>query len=126
MVKVGGGGQASTASTFEALWRTLVGVLGTGATAALIRRAARGAIRARPDLTELAGFDVVRDHLDYKLVLPPLWTAGDDASFEALRYLVHHELTPLLEELTGPVVIGMLRRDPALVQSGLFDEPRTS
>ena len=99
---------------FELVWSTLVGVLGTAATATMFRRAARNAATRRPEL--LHGFSIVREQLEYGFVLPPSWNGASEESFEALRVLVRQELCPLLEELTGPVVLRLLERQPELVR----------
>lgn len=109
--------EASAAQSFRTLWNTLVGVLGTGATATLLRRAARRAARHRPDLAQLSGFDVIREEMTYRCVLPPSWSGNDEGSVQALAYLVQEELYPLLEELTGPVMIRLLERQPELARS---------
>lgn len=106
--------EPSAARAFELVWNTLVGVLGTAATATMFRRAARSAGKNRPELVELQGFAVARDGLDYVVELPPSWSGGDAGCLQALGYLVREELCPLLVELTGPVVIGLLERHPEL------------
>lgn len=113
----------TAAHVFELVWSTLVGVLGTAATATMFRRAARGVARSRPELRGLDGFAVVRDGLDYRFELPPSWRSGGEECLPALRYLVREELCPLLEELTGPVVLRLLERVPALQRSGILAEP---
>lgn len=110
------------AQLFQLVWSTLVGVLGTGATATMFRRAARNAAGNRSAPGALQGFDVIRRGLDYEFVLPPSWSGGSDESLQALRYLVREELCPLLQELTGPVVIRLLQGQPQLVRSGIIGE----
>jgi hypothetical protein len=110
------------ARAFALVWTTLVGVLGTAATATMLRRAARAATRKRPDLEDLQGFEIVRERLEYRVVLPPSWNGGCDGCLEALGYLLREELCPLLEELTGPVVVSLLRRQPDLQRHGIFPD----
>jgi hypothetical protein len=115
--------RATAARAFEVVWNTLVGVLGTAATATLLRRAARSAAARRPELPELHGFQVLRDGLDYRFVLPPSWSSEREDCLRTVRHLVREELRPLLEELTGPVVVRLLERQPELQRSGIV-EPR--
>jgi hypothetical protein len=113
----------TAARAFELVWSTLVGVLGTGATATMFRRAVRrSAGRNRPERIELQGLEVTRDGFDYRFVLPPAWTGDSEASLQALRYFIREELYPLLEELTGPVIIRLLERQPELQRSGVIAE----
>jgi hypothetical protein len=44
----------------------------------------------------------------------------------ALQFLVNQELVPLLEELTGPVVVRKLRRIPELAEYGIAQESSKS
>jgi hypothetical protein len=114
--------ESSAAHVFEVVWNTLVGVLGTAAAATMLRRAARNAAKNGSELHELQGFDIVREGLDYRFVLPASWSSGCEECFQALRHLVREELCPLLKELTGPVVIRLLERQPELQRSGIIAE----
>ena len=108
----------SAAALFELVWRELAGVLGTSATATLMRRALRGAALRRPDL----GLDraaVLREELEYRYVLPESWRNGGEASHEALRFLVRDQIIPLLGELTGPVGVRLVERIPELERHGI-------
>jgi hypothetical protein len=119
---VAAGAGLSAAALFALLWEGLADVLGTAATAVLVRRAARRAAARNPELAELA---ISREKLDYRFTLPRAWTeraeaaavaaAADEA---ALRELVG-ELRPLLVELTGPVVVRRLAQIPALRERGI-------
>lgn len=104
--------EASAAHAFDLIWVTLTGVLGTAATATMFRRAVKNAARKHPD--RLHGLAIVRDGMDYRYVLPEAWRTETPECVDAIRYLVRHELCPLLEELTGPVVIRLLERHPEL------------
>jgi hypothetical protein len=99
-----------SAALFTLLWDTLAALLGTSATAALLRRAARGAEGRCP---ELATLSIVREDLDYRYTVPAAIGAT------GLRELVK-ELRPLLFEMTGGVVIGHLEQAPGL--RALLDE----
>ena len=115
-------GEATTAAVFQTIWNALASVLGTQATATLLRRAARGAAHGRPDLQGLKGFVIIREELEYKYVLPPSWRENHAESWSALRYLVEEQLVPLLTELTGPVGVRLLERIPELRNHGILDE----
>jgi len=97
----------SAAEMFELLWGALADVLGTAATAILLRRAIKRAMsRAGWSETPL----VARNGLDYQYRLPEAWKEpGNDEAREALR-VVAAELRGLLVELTGPVVVRRLGR----------------
>ena len=108
--------ELSIAALFTILWEALADVLGTAATATLLRRAARRAAARCPELAELA---ISREKLEYRYALPPAWAAGTDGTPLALRELVA-ELRPLLVELTGPVVVRRLERVPELRERGVI------
>jgi hypothetical protein len=113
-------GERSPAMRFQALWDALTDVLGTAASATLLRRAAkRGATRARG----LEALSIVRDAYEYRCVVPDAWRAASPAALAELRELVA-ELEPLLRELTGAVIVQRLRALPEL--TGLFDGERAS
>ena len=118
----GDGAGLSAAALFTLLWEGLADVLGTAATAVLVRRAARRAAPRNPELAELA---ISRENLEYRFTLPRAWTERADAAnaaaaadAHALRELVG-ELRPLLVELTGPVVVRRLAQIPALRERGI-------
>jgi hypothetical protein len=110
------GAELSVAALFTLLWEALADVLGTAATATLLRRAARRAAPRYPELSELA---ISREKLEYRYTLPPAWAGGAEGTPLALRELVA-ELRPLLVELTGPVVIRRLERIPELRKRGII------
>lgn len=116
----GGGGTA--VALFEALWNALASVLGTPATATLLRRAVRGAASSRPDLQGLKGLAVFREELEYRYVLPRSWQQESTEALGALKYLVEEQLAPLLTELTGPIGIRLLERIPELERHGIARE----
>ena len=96
---------ASAAALFDLLWETLADVLGTAATATLLRRAIKQAA-ARTAWSEPV--IVARSGLDYTYRLPDTWKqSGNDDAVDVLR-IVAAELRVLLIELTGPVVVARL------------------
>jgi hypothetical protein len=104
-------GDATAAELFGLLWDTMADVLGTAATATLLRRALKRAARGRADL---GGVAIERDDLSYGYRLPETWREGrDGAAVGALRHLVG-ALEPLLVEMTGPVVVRRLAQVAAL------------
>jgi hypothetical protein len=107
----------SAAELFALLWEDLADVLGTAATAALLRRAIRGAA-SRAAWSE--PITVARNGLgDYEFRLPDPWKdPGNEKALAALRILAV-ELRVLLVELTGPVVVNRLGRLAALRGAGI-------
>lgn len=108
------GGEAAV--LFELIWASLVDLLGTPATATLIRRSLKLASQAAP---ELQGILVSRERFEYRLVLPPEWRDGTLGTLDGLRAFAR-ELQPLLQELTGPVVVRRLRGIPEIERCRLF------
>ena len=109
---------------FDLLWDNLADLMGTGATATLLRRAAaRAAVRDRG----LAGLVIARDGLQYRYDLPEEWRRPDDEqTIASLRTLVR-DLQPLLRELTGAVVVDRLARLEPLRAAGILaDEEETT
>ncbi len=97
----------SAAELFDLLWESLADVLGTAATAILVRRAMEQAA-SRTSWSEPV--IVARDGLDYKYRLPETWKQpGNEEALGALR-VVATKLRVLLVELTGPVVLRRLGR----------------
>jgi hypothetical protein len=109
---------STTADVFRVIWDTLVSVLGATACATLVRRAARHAVAERPELAALGLLDVTREGMQYRYVLPPSWHKEHAVHMDELRYFFRRALCPLLQELTGPVVIGLLERQPELRRRG--------
>ena len=104
------GAARSAATLFSVLWEAIADVLGTAATATVLRRAARRAAARYPELAELA---IQRENLAYRYTLPSAWKDPGDGTLPALRELVT-ELRPILIELTGQVVIRHLEKSPEL------------
>ena len=98
-------GGESAAELFDLLWGTLADVLGTAATATLLRRAIkRGAARTAWSEPVV----VARNGLDYTYRLPDAWKqSGNDEAVDVFR-MITAELKVLLIELTGPVVVARL------------------
>ena len=112
--------RAAAAELFQRLWDEVADLVGTAATAALLRRALKRGSAKRP---ELAAIDLRREGLEYAWVLPAAWhdPARRDA-VELLRRLVCDDLHPLFRELTGPVIARRLAMAPDLVEAGLAGE----
>jgi hypothetical protein len=105
-----------TGDLFGVLWRALADILGTAATATLLRRAARGAAPRWPELLDLA---ITRESFEYRYRVPASWNHATPNSSEALRDLVS-ELWSLLVDLTGSVVVSRLAQIPELVDRGVI------
>lgn len=107
---------ASAAELFDLLWETLADVLGTAATATLLRRSITQAA-ARTAWSE--PIVVARNGLDYTYRLPETWRQpGNDEAVDALR-IVAAELRVLLVALTGPVVVARLGQLASLRKWGI-------
>jgi|GEM_PF-1811953 hypothetical protein len=91
----------TAAVLFDLLWENIADVLGAAATAALVRRSARHVALRTPGRE---GVTITRDGFTYRYVLPERWSQCAGEPVVGLRELVH-ELVPLLQELTGPVVV---------------------
>ena len=120
-VRVGGDSDLDTAALFAIVWGALAEVLGTAATAAIVRRAVG---RTATDSPELVDVVIRREKLEYRYTLPHAWshaarpaTPGERAPI-AFRALVA-EIGRLLVELTGTVFIGRLEQIPELRGCGL-------
>lgn len=94
----------------EQTWHTVAESLGTTATAALMRRAAK---RASAHTPALSGFQVRGAGYTYRYEVPAAWrTAGHDTC-EQVRALLG-ELCALLGELTGEVITSRLASNSAI------------
>ena len=106
----------SAAELFELLWGSLADMLGTAATATLLRRAIKQAA-AQTSWSEPVV--VIRNGLDYEYRLPETWKQpGNEKAVGALR-VVAAELRVLLVELTGPVVVRRLGRLAPFREQGI-------
>lgn len=106
--------QPTAGELFDVLWERLAVLLGTAATATLVRRAAKGAAPGtRPTVV------VKHNTLDYEYAVPESWRhAGDVNALCSLRDL-SKELGVLLGRLTGTIVVDQLEREPRLRRSGI-------
>lgn len=114
--------QPSAAALFASLWDALADLLGTSASAILLRRAARRATGRCPELAEVV---VVREGLEYRYALPTAWNEGVGGPHLALQHLVG-ELLPLLANLTGPVAIRHLAQIRDLREHGIIPRQEES
>src|SRR6266853_929369 len=99
---------------FDVLWTALVEILGSPATATLLRRSARRRLGDFPELVELA---ITRQGFEYTYAVPADWKHANERSNAALQALVQ-DLCSLLLELTGPVVLHRLKALPQLAKCG--------
>jgi len=99
----------SGAVLFGILWDELVDLLGTQATAAIMRRALHRAVVSE---RALSGLTITRLDREYGYVVPPSF--GNSIGPPAALCELLEELRPLLLELTGQVAIHHLERIPAL------------
>ncbi|HYH94585.1 hypothetical protein [Hyalangium sp.] len=107
---------------FESIWGALVDLLGSAATATLIRRSLK---RAAARVPELDGISINRERFEYRYVLPPGWKDNATEALDGLRE-VARELHPLLLELTGSVVLHRLRGIPDLERCRVFPSENES
>lgn len=107
--------EPTCADLFGLLWDDLADVLGSSATASLLRRAAKHAGTRRPALGALV---IQRATFEYEYIVPSAW--HERRSCDELALLVQ-TLLPLLEQLTGSIVIRRLQAIPALVRAGLIE-----
>jgi hypothetical protein len=105
----------TAAALFDLLWGTLADVLGTAATAVVLRRAAKRATGA-PELHRLV---IQREAIGYTYIVPTGWREHGAGAPEAALDALARELRPLLAELTGSVVLQRLERVPGLRMLGL-------
>jgi hypothetical protein len=92
------------------VWLILIDVLGAPATAALLRRSIK---RASVTSTGLEALVITREGFEYTYKVPLEWQGGAQDGVSSLRALAH-ELSPLLLELTGKVIVERLHHDPDL------------
>lgn len=107
----------SAAQLFATVWDNLTDILGSAATATLIRRGAKVASAQFPELQNLV---VARKGFEYSYTVPDAWTQSSSAdAVDALRSLAT-ALGPLLVELTGSVVVRRLATDERLLRNGVL------
>jgi hypothetical protein len=112
----------NAAQLFNVIWETMVDVLGTVVTATLMRRSAKRAAVRRRDLEQLT---VDRRGFEYTCQIPSSWTVPSAESVAAIRELAR-ELSPLLSELTGPVLIRRLSAIPSLQRCEILFQEHVS
>ena len=106
--------QPTAGELFDLLWEHLAELLGTAATATLVRRATK-----RAAAEGLPMVSVNHNTLNYEYKVPESWRrAAETNALRALRDLAK-ELGVLLTRLTGPVVVEQLEREPRFRQSGV-------
>lgn len=111
-------GPCQAARLFDIVWETMADVIGSAATATLVRRSARRAVeRCR----ELDGLSITRDGFRYSYALPVAWREDGPQAVLAVRALVR-ELEPLLVELTGQVLLRRLAASTELQRCRVLSE----
>lgn len=110
----------SAAQLFDLLWETMVDVLGSAATATLMRRSAKRAATRRSDLE---GLIVSRTGFNYSYQVPDAWRDCRPEPVASVRELAR-ELSPLLIELTGSVIIRRLSAIPDLRRCDVLFQER--
>src|SRR5689334_15554457 len=89
---LGTDGSCCAGHLFDQVWVTMVDVLGSPATATLLRRSIKRASAHSPDLVALL---ITRAGFDYVYQIPAAWRDSTPAAVASLRALAH-ELTPIL------------------------------
>ena len=112
--------ECGAGALFATIWEAMADVLGTAATAALLRRSIK---RSKAQAPELDGVVIRREGFEYSFELPEYWTGGTEEQLLALRSLAR-ELSPLLIELTGPVVVRRLNALSQLQRCGIHFQER--
>jgi hypothetical protein len=107
------------AALFKLIWDTIADVLGTTATATLVRRAAQRAAPRSPELDELT---MLRTDGGYTYSLPRVLVGKLEHTPVALRELIG-ELRPLLAEMTGQLVVRRIDQIPSLQARGIVSPP---
>jgi hypothetical protein len=96
----------------------MANILGTGATATLLRRAIRKVAERRPDLK---GLTIRKEALKYAFTIPDSWNEPQTTEMDALRD-VTQALRPMLAELTGRVVLRQLEKLELLKEHRIMTE----
>jgi hypothetical protein len=100
---------------FGRVWLIMVDMLGEPATAALLGRSIKRASVHDLSLQQLV---IKRDGFEYTYKTPVEWQDRGPEAVASLRRLAH-ELSPLLRELTGKVIVERLHADPDLNRCGV-------
>lgn len=107
--------ESSAHELLDVLWNTMADILGTAATATLLRRAAK---RGVPRCAGLSPLNIRQDGLIYCYVVPDTWDLRTDPAAIGALCVLAQELRPLLLEMTGLVVLRRLARVTALHRIG--------
>lgn len=100
-------GVAPPSEALRALWTAVAEVIGSAATAVLIRRAIKRAARQYPSLDDLT---VELQEFLYQLRIPEHWDAPPDAeTAEAIRALIA-AFTEIARQLSGEILIRHISR----------------
>ena len=113
------GGDTTAAALFGLLWGTMAEVLGTTATAVMVRRAAQRAAAHWPVLQQLV---IHQDGLAYQFQVPATWQEGSNPEALAALRALGQEVCHLLRAMTGAVVIRRLARVMPLRRYGIIPE----
>ncbi|MDB4971142.1 MAG: hypothetical protein JWN44_6831 [Myxococcales bacterium] len=122
MVEVAADLSCTAEQLFAIVWETMVDVIGTAATATLVRRSSR---RISQRNAQIDCVSVNRDGIDFNYTVPEGWRRSGGDALAALQALAH-ELSPLLVELTGPVLIRRLVASSDLARCHILFEERIS
>lgn len=114
--RIAAGAEIPACDLFGLLWEALADLLGTAATATLLRRAARRGAARNADLAKLA---IERQGLAWIYTCPPAWSGVSPDDLGGLRTLIG-ELRPILVEMTGMVVVRHLEQIGELRERGLL------
>jgi len=111
-----GSSQPTAGELFDLLWESLAELLGTAATATLVRRATKRVAAEAPASPMVS---VTRNTVTYEYEVPESWRrAADPDALRVLRAFAR-ELGVLLIRLTGSVVVERLEREPRFRESGV-------
>jgi hypothetical protein len=110
--------EVTAGEVFALLWNAMADILGTGATATLLRRAIRKVAERRPDLK---GLTIRKEALKYAFTIPDSWNEPQTTAMDALRD-VTQALRPMLAELTGRVVLRQLEKLELLKEHRIMTE----
>jgi hypothetical protein len=112
--KTGNAAVCPASDVFDLLWTTLVDILGSPTTAALVRRSILHECEQHRELGELT---ISRERFEYTYVVPAAWKHVNDQPVAALQALIH-TLSVMLMELTGSVVVRRLKQLSRLKDCG--------
>jgi hypothetical protein len=107
--------EPSTAILFGAVWDALTDLMGSSATATLVRRAAKRASSTKSDIRLLT---IHRPAFEYEYVVPERWNDDGHGRDELDELMLN--LVPLLAELTGTIAIRRLQSISILVSAGVL------